>query len=73
MRWDMHEDDEPKNKLRLRVPLTHKELAEVVGVSRETVTRLLSTFQQRDIIHCQGTTLVIEDERTMRALASPAA
>ena len=73
IRWDMHEGDEPKNKLCLRVPLTHKELAEIVGVSRETVTRLLSAFQQRDIIHCQGTTLVIEDQRTLRALASPAA
>jgi CRP/FNR family transcriptional regulator len=73
IRWDMHEEDEPKNKPCLRFPLTHKELAEMVGVSRETVTRLLSTFQKRDIIHCQGTTLVIEDERTLRALAAPAA
>jgi CRP/FNR family transcriptional regulator len=73
IRWDMHEEDAPKNKPCLRFPLTHKELAEIVGVSRETVTRLLSTFERRDIIHCQGTSLVIEDERTLRALASPAA
>ena len=72
IRWDMHEEDEPKNKPHLRFPLTHKELAEFVGLSRETVTRLLGTFEQRDIIHCQGTTLVIEDERTLRALAAAA-
>ncbi len=73
IRWDMHEDDEPKDKPHLRLPLTHKELAEIVGVRRETVTRLLSTFEERAIIHCRGRTLVIEDERTLRALASPAA
>jgi CRP/FNR family transcriptional regulator len=73
IRWDMHEDDEPQGKPRLRFPLTHKELAEILGVSRETVTRLLSTFEERAIIHFRGTTLVIEDERTLRALASRAA
>jgi CRP/FNR family transcriptional regulator len=71
--WDMHEDDEPKDKPHLWLPLTHKELAEIVGVSRETVTRLLNTFEQRAIVHCRGRTLVIEDGRTLRALASPAA
>ena len=70
IRWDMHEDDEPKGKPHLRFPLTHKELAEIVGVSRETVTRLLSRFEQRDLIQYRGTTLVIEDERTLRALAA---
>ena len=73
IRWDMHEENEPRDRLHLRVPLTHKELAEMLGVSRETVTRLLGTFEKQELIHCRGTTFVIEDERTLRALASPAA
>ncbi len=73
IRWDMHEDSGPTGKTRLRFPLTHKELGEILGVSRETVTRLLSTFERQELIHCRGTTLVIEDERTLRVLASPAA
>ena len=73
IRWDMHEENEPTDKRRLRVPLAHKELAEMLGVRRETVTRLLSTFEKQELIHCRGTTLVIDDERTLRALAAPAA
>jgi len=73
IRWDLHAENEPRGKPRLRFPLTHKELAEILGVSRETVTRLLGTFERQELIHCRGTTLVIEDERTLRALASPAA
>lgn len=73
IRWDMHEDDEPKDEPHLRFPLTHKELAEILGVSRETVTRLLSTFEARAIIHVRGTTLIIQDEQSLRALASPEA
>ena len=72
VRWDMHEDDEPKSRLRLRFPLTHQELAEILGVARETVTRLLSTFERRHLIRCCGSTLVIEDERALRALATAA-
>ena len=70
VRWDIHEDNEAKNKRRLGFPLTHQELAEIIGVSRETVTRLLSTFEQKELIRCRGTTLVIEDERKLRTLAA---
>ena len=73
IRWDLHAENEPRGKPRLRFPLTHKELAEILAVRRETVTRLLGTFERQELIHCRGTTLVIEDERTLRALASPAA
>jgi CRP/FNR family transcriptional regulator, cyclic AMP receptor protein len=69
VQWEMREDDKPKSELRLRFSLTHRELAEILGVRRETVTRLLSTFEQKELIRCRGTTLVIEDEHKLRALA----
>jgi CRP/FNR family transcriptional regulator, cyclic AMP receptor protein len=70
--WDMHEDNEPKGKPRLRIPLTHQELAEVLGIARATVTRLLATFERKELIRRTGATLVIEDERRLRALAAAA-
>jgi len=70
--WDIHEDSEPKGKPRLRFHLTHQELAEVLGVARETVTRLLTSFERKELIHCRGATLVIENERRLRALAAVA-
>jgi CRP-like cAMP-binding protein len=66
----MHEDKEPKGKPRLRLPLTHQELAEVLGIARATVTRLLTTFERKELIRRTGATLVIEDERKLRALAA---
>lgn len=72
LRWDMHEDDEPGGKPCLRFPLTHNELGEVLGVSRETVTRLLGTLERKNVIRCRGTILIIEDEPTLRALAAAA-
>ena len=71
--WDIHEEDEPQDRRHLLFPLTHKEFAEIIGASRETVTRLFSAFERRHIIHRSGTTLVIKDERTLRNLASSAA
>jgi len=70
VRWNMHEDNGPKGKPRLRVPLTHQELAEVLGVARATVTRLLTSFERKDLIRRCGTTLLIEDERKLRVLAA---
>jgi CRP-like cAMP-binding protein len=66
----MHEDKGPKGKPRLRVPLTHQELAEVLGVARATVTRLLTSFERKNLIRRCGTTLLIEDERKLRVLAA---
>jgi CRP/FNR family transcriptional regulator len=72
LRWEIHEDDDDKNRRRLRIPLTHQELAEVLGASRETVTRLLCTFERKELISFSGETLVIEDEQALRRLATAA-
>ena len=70
--WELREDDDLTSKPRLRIPLTHQELAEILGVSRETVTRLLTTFVQKQLIRCRGDSLVIDDERALRILAAAA-
>jgi CRP/FNR family transcriptional regulator, cyclic AMP receptor protein len=69
LRWDIHEDDD-QNRRCLRVPLTHQGLAEILGATRETVTRLLSTFERNELIRFRGETLVIEDEHALRTLAA---
>ena len=44
---------------RFRFCLTHEEIGEFIGVSRETVTRILSTFKHRRLVTCQGSMLTI--------------
>jgi CRP/FNR family transcriptional regulator len=54
---------------RLRSVMTHEEMAQRIGASRETVTRLLSTLKKRRLIRLEGTTLIIRDRIGLEALA----
>jgi CRP/FNR family cyclic AMP-dependent transcriptional regulator len=63
--------DEPRNR-ELRVPteFTHEEIAQMIGSSRETVTRLLSDMKRKDLIRLEGATLVIPNRIALQAIAS---
>ena len=43
----------------VKLPLTHEEIAEFIGTTRETVTRTLSEFKNRRLVSLQGSTLQI--------------
>jgi CRP/FNR family cyclic AMP-dependent transcriptional regulator len=47
------------NGSRLRFSLTHEEIGEFIGASRETVTRTLSTFKSRRLVAFQGSMMTI--------------
>ena len=49
--------------------VTHEEMAQRIGASRETVTRLLSELRKKDLIKLEGTTLVIKNRPAREALA----
>jgi len=49
----------------LTVPLTHEEIAEFIGSTRETVTRTLSDFKSKRLVTIHGSTMTI---RNMAAL-----
>jgi CRP/FNR family cyclic AMP-dependent transcriptional regulator len=53
----------------LRSAMTHEEMAQRIGSSRETVTRLLSTLKKKRLIRLDGATLVIRDRTGLEALA----
>jgi len=54
---------------RCRLPLTHLEIGEFIGASRETVTRILSTFKSRRLIVFDGATLMIPSREALESLA----
>lgn len=41
--------------------LTHKELSDIVGISRETATRVLSHLQEEDLIRVETRRFIIQD------------
>jgi CRP/FNR family transcriptional regulator, cyclic AMP receptor protein len=56
-------------ELHLRSTMTHEEMAQRIGSSRETVTRLLSDLKKKRLIRLEGATLVIRDRTGLEALA----
>jgi len=54
---------------RLRTPMTHEEMAQRIGSSRETVTRLLSELKRKRVIRIEGTSLIISDRLGLEAMA----
>ena len=53
----------------LKSAMTHEEMAQRIGSSRETVTRLLSDLKKKRLIRLDGATLVIRDRTGLEALA----
>jgi len=54
---------------RFRFSLTHEEIGEFIGASRETVTRTLSTFKLRRLVALNGSTLTIPNRRALESYA----
>lgn len=59
----------PAQELRIPAPVTHEEMAQRIGASRETVTRLLSELRKRDLIKLEGSTLIIKNRTALEAMA----
>jgi CRP/FNR family transcriptional regulator len=54
--------------LRVRLAMTHEEISQLVGTSRETITRLLSEFRRNDMAELKGSTLIIHNQPALRNL-----
>ncbi|MBS1841534.1 MAG: Crp/Fnr family transcriptional regulator [Acidobacteria bacterium] len=52
----------------VKVPLTHQEIAEFLGTTRETVTRTLSDFKTRNLVTLQGSTLTISNRAELETI-----
>ncbi len=57
--------------LRLAVHMTHEEIGESIGASRETVSRILSDFKRRQLIQIKGGTIVILQPQQLIGLKTP--
>lgn len=59
-----------KEGTRIKLPLTHEEIAEFIGTTRETVTRTLSDFKERHLVAIQGSTLTIPNRMALESFAN---
>jgi CRP/FNR family transcriptional regulator len=57
-----------KNPSQVKLALTHEEIGQMIGSSRETVSRLLAGFKKQHLIQQTGSTLVIPDRLALESL-----
>ena len=54
----------------MKMTLTHEEMGQMMGVSRETVTRLFADLKKHQIVQLKGSTLVIRDKDALARFAT---
>jgi CRP/FNR family transcriptional regulator len=54
--------------VKVTLTLTHEEIAQMIGASRETVTRLFSDFKKKQFLQVKGSTLIIKDRAGLQSL-----
>lgn len=57
-----------KDGIRIKISLTHEEIAQLIGTSRETVTRVLGEFRDKNLAQLRGSTLLIRNKPALERL-----
>ena len=52
----------------VKMTLTHEEVAEMIGTTRETVSRLFSEFKKKQLMQLKGATLVIRSRMALEKI-----
>lgn len=56
--------------LKVKLALTHEEIAQRIGCSRETVSRTLSGFKRQRLVELNGATLLVHNKAALEDLAA---
>jgi CRP/FNR family cyclic AMP-dependent transcriptional regulator len=59
---------ERNGELRATLSLTHDEIAEMLGLSRETVTRLFAVLKRKKLVSVKGSTLIVTNKSGLEQL-----
>jgi CRP/FNR family cyclic AMP-dependent transcriptional regulator len=59
---------EDRGQVRIKLTLTHEEIAQMIGSSRETVTRLLADFRKKQLLQVTGSTLLIKNKAALESI-----
>jgi CRP/FNR family transcriptional regulator, cyclic AMP receptor protein len=52
----------------IKLTLTHEEIAEMLGTTRETVSRLFSDFKKKQLLQVKGSTLVLRNKGALEKM-----
>jgi CRP/FNR family transcriptional regulator, cyclic AMP receptor protein len=68
LEWS-EEDPELATAHGIKVALSHEEIGQIIGMSRETVTRTLGSFREQHVATLHGSTLLIQNMSMIHKLA----
>jgi CRP/FNR family transcriptional regulator len=69
--WCERDGRETEQGVQLKLSLTHTEIAQIIGVSRETVTRLFGELRNKQVIQLRGSSLFICDKAALESFVNP--
>jgi len=55
---------------RVKITLTHEEMGQMIGASRETVTRVLADLKAKGIIELKGSSLFVKDKGLLASIVA---
>jgi CRP/FNR family transcriptional regulator, cyclic AMP receptor protein len=64
----LDQNSEARNPSQMKLALTHEEIGQMIGTSRETVSRLFAGFKKQHLIQQSGATLVIPSRVALESL-----
>jgi len=62
--------DEAQGEVRLTLTLTHEEITQMIGASRETVTRLFTDFKKKQLLQVRGSTIIIKNKAALESVVN---
>jgi CRP/FNR family transcriptional regulator len=66
--WCLQHGTITENGTRVQVLMTHDDISQLIGTSRETVTRLLRDFRDQRIVSIKGSNLIVHNKAALEAL-----
>jgi CRP/FNR family transcriptional regulator, cyclic AMP receptor protein len=70
LEWSERSGKPSDKGIQLKLTLTHEEIAQIIGSSRETVTRLFGEFKNKQYIYVKGSTLIVRNKPALEALVN---
>ncbi len=64
----LDQNSDARNPCQMKLALTHEEIGQMIGTSRETVSRLFAGFKKQHLIQQTGATLVIPSRVALESL-----
>ena len=68
--WSAETKQADTAETRVRLKLTHEEIGQMIGTSRETVTRHLAEWKKRNIVRSRGAILLIRNIAALKAMVA---